>query len=256
MSNLFVWVRHCNESALSKYKPRPNWFDKRRFFSKLHTDCKRSNIPLSVVFDGTPETHFVNDFKNINIHPISKKSAAWSYKFMLDLACKNTACNMNDIVYFTEDDYFHRPGWITAITNAFESTDADYVTLYDHPDKYFHYPGLQSEIFKGEVCYWRTVPSTTDTFATRLKTLLEDKDILTRYCDFNTNTSKDHQRFLHLKYTGRKLVSALPAFSTHVEEYQLSPFINWERELTQFSPGSPACGTTLIEGSELSHSVS
>lgn len=254
MSNLFVFVRHCNSSALSSHKPRPEWFDKRRFFSKLLSDCRQANVPLHVVFDGEPQSHFVSDFKNVKISTINKKSAAYSYKYMLDLAVSNANCGVDDIVYFTEDDFFHRPGWISALKNAFESTDADYVTLYDHPDKYYFYPDLKSKIHKGESCYWRTVPSTTDTFAAKLKTIIEDKEILERYCDFNNNVSKDHQRFLHLQYLGRKLVSALPAFSTHVEENQLSPFIDWKKELTQFRPGSPACGTTLIDETEFSHS--
>jgi len=254
MSKLFIWVRHCNFSEVSMHKSRPAWFDRRRFFSKLVTDCNNANIPLTIIFDGEPQKHFVSDFKNVTIETLNKCSDPWSFRFLLDSATSNSQCQLNDILYFCEDDYFHRPGWIEALRDGFASTDADYVSLYDHPDKYTSYPDLKSQIFKGKACYWRTVPSTTHTFAVKLKTLLEDKETHIKYSDVSTNVNRDHQRFLHLGALGRKLVTAMPGFSTHVESNQLCPFIDWQKELAQFKPGSPACGTNFILDSELSHS--
>ena len=49
----------------------------------------------------------------------------------LDLALKQT-----EGVYFVEDDYLHHPRSYQILIEGLE-LGADYITLYDHPDKYF-----------------------------------------------------------------------------------------------------------------------
>ena len=58
------------------------------------------------------------------------------------------------IVYFLEDDYLHRAGWADILLEAFTLDQADYVTLFDHQDKYTApmYENLQSRIFRGHIC--------------------------------------------------------------------------------------------------------
>ncbi len=90
-----------------------------------------------------------------------------------------------DIVYFIEDDYLHVPqagGILEEGLNVF-----DYVTLYDHPDKYGVFgkgrnPYVNDEclseptqVFKGREVLWRTTNSTTHSFACRVGTLREDR---------------------------------------------------------------------------------
>ena len=41
----------------------------------------------------------------------------------------------DEIVYFIENDYLHKPGSEEVIKEAFE-LGASFVSLYDHPDKY------------------------------------------------------------------------------------------------------------------------
>lgn len=92
-----------------------------------------------------------------------------------------------DIFYFAEDDYLHLPESPEAIEEGLQYFD--YVTLYDHSDKY-KVAGMplnpyakanryseSTEIVKGPTQLWRTSNSTTMTFAVTGKTLKEDADI-------------------------------------------------------------------------------
>jgi hypothetical protein len=118
---------------------------------------------------------------------------------------------------------------------------ADYVTLYDHKDKYFFpmYHSLQSRIFHTKSCHWRTTPSMTQTFAVRWKTLMEDLSIHRKFSK-SRQISQDHLKFLALSRQGRTLISSLPGFSTHAELEFASPCFNWT-QLQELSctPSSP-----------------
>ena len=93
----------------------------------------------------------------------------------------------DDIFYFAEDDYLHLPEAPAAIEEGLQYFD--YVTLYDHSDKY-KVAGMplnpyakanryseSTEIVKGPTQIWRTSNSTTMTFAVTGKTLKADTDI-------------------------------------------------------------------------------
>jgi len=92
-----------------------------------------------------------------------------------------------DIFYFVEDDYLHLPKSPEAIEEGLRYFE--YVTLYDHSDKY-KMAGMtlnpfakanryseSTEIVKGPTQLWRTSNSTTMTFAVTGKTLKEDADL-------------------------------------------------------------------------------
>ena len=107
----------------------------------------------------------------------------------------------DEIVYFVEDDYLHnnnRSNLELVVRQGLSFSD--YVTLYDHPDKY----GANYDY--GEICkvryldrlHWRSTISTTMTFATTVKTIKEDKDIFEKICH-NQFHPNDHQIFLELK---------------------------------------------------------
>ena len=91
----------------------------------------------------------------------------------------------DDIVYFIEDDYLHVPQAGEILEEGL--TVFDYVTLYDHPDKYGVFgkgrnPYVDDDrlseptrIFKGRRVLWRTTNSTTHSFACLVRTLREDR---------------------------------------------------------------------------------
>ena len=172
----------------------------------------------------------------------------------------------DDKVYLLEDDYLHLPGSREAILEGLEI--ADYVTLYDHPDMYHpdgkgpnpfvHDDMPKSSIFLTAHTHWRSTVSTTMTFAAKVQTLLEDRDIWNRFCvgkipadcgAFIVLTGQDdlnevknfltrgiNGMWIHLVIenfvNGRKkrlLISSVPTFATHTETAYLAPLIDWSK---------------------------
>lgn len=185
-----------------------------------------------------------------------------SFRHMLSLI-KNER-TPDEYVYLLEDDYIHLPGSRALLLEGLEI--GDYATLYDHPDKYL----LCSEggnpinqktlaparIFITKGGHWRTINSTTMTFACKVATLIEDADVWEKHTagrnpkDFNAfielgahgrswfpflamlmnGKRKIALRLLRRFLSGRKrrvLLSALPARATHAELRWLSPVVDW-----------------------------
>jgi hypothetical protein len=160
----------------------------------------------------------------IDIHYTSIGSSAGTFR---NVFIDSLNLDDNTIVYFVENDYIHAPNAMNALFDGID-IGADYVTLYDHPDKYirtYDY-GEPTRVMKGKVCHWKMTISTTMTFAAKVSTLMKDKEIWL----MNTMDSypTDHQAFLQLREQGRSLISPIPGYSTHGETDWLSPFRNWE----------------------------
>jgi hypothetical protein len=173
----------------------------------------------------------------------------------------------NDSVYFIEDDYIHREGSEAILAEGLAI--ADYITLYDHPDKYklFDNKGsplnrkrLQaSRVFITQSTHWRETNSTTMTFAAKVKTLKEDYSIWEKACG-NTKTPMDFWAFVSLtqksirsaidlmaakrnreslaiiqnivfKKRRRLVISPIPSYSTHTETDCLAPIIRWDLQI-------------------------
>ena len=189
-----------------------------------------------------------------------------SFKYALIKAVKEYGDD--DIIYFLEDDYLHLQGSRELITEGLDI--ADYVTLYDHYDQYMKYPPEKSaaplnrwnfhswRIFLTEHSHWRETPSTTMTFAARVKTLKKDYKILMDNPD--KGTPNDFQMFMMLTKQNsfidivkimaarfkritilmllnkiaffrkkRLLISSIPGRSTHCEKKWLSPLTDWTK---------------------------
>ncbi|MDR1984236.1 MAG: hypothetical protein LBQ28_05370 [Prevotellaceae bacterium] len=168
------------------------------------------------------------------------------------------------IVYLLEDDYIHREGSKKSLIEGLKI--ADYVSLYDHPDKYmlnndngnpFNINKLQtSQIFVSESCHWRTTNSTPMTFACKVGILRKDFKVFFRYSMKNkspkslyvfselTRQTRIHPLFLFLSKRNKRLffitlknyfkkykrilITSIPAYATHCHEGTLAPLIKWE----------------------------
>ena len=226
-----IFQRHCNFSTQSAHKPRPTWFDREKIFDSFISTLDE-RVDYTAFHDsgnGSIEEHFLQN-KNVNKVSMLGGNDAQSFLNILNYVVEQKYDD-NDIIYFLEDDYLHRAGWIDIMLEGFEYIGADYYTLYNHPDKYYlqMYESLQSKIIATPSVHWRTTPSTTNTYACKFETLKKHLDIHIQYCDLVEKWTKDHDKFTHLWKIGSNLISCMPGYSTHVEGNMLSPIIDWSK---------------------------
>jgi hypothetical protein len=225
-----IFQRHCNFSSNSHNKPRPDWFDREKIFDSLVSslDERVEYIAFHDSGNGGIENHFLSK-RDVNKISMKGGNDAQSFLNLLNYVIKQDY-NDEDIIYFLEDDYLHKPGWVDILLEGFEYIGADYFTLYDHPNKY--YPGmwdkLPSYLMLSPSAHWRTTVSTTNTYACKFKTLKQHFNIHVQYCDLIEKWTKDHDKFTHLWNIGSNLISCIPGYSTHVEGEMFSPITDWE----------------------------
>lgn len=192
-----------------------------------------------------------------------------TFKYILNEVISRYA--PDDNLYLLEDDYLHLPGSREAILEGLEI--ADYVTLYDHPFMYLingvswnpfvHDDMPKSSIYLTPHTHWRTTTATTMTFAAKMKTLLEDRDVWNSFCtkkapeDFKAfvfltgQDDMEEAKFLaksrhplartmlelvinnHLSGRNKKrtLISPIPSLSTHTDigPACIAPRIDWSK---------------------------
>ncbi len=212
-----VFVRHCISSSASAHKKRPAGFSREAcHHNLLATSDERAHF--TYLLDTAKEgDHFLKG-KAIEIH---EGTEAGSFLRLLDHV-ESLPLHPDTILYFLEDDYLHKPGWVDLLFEAF-TLPVEYVTLYDHKDKYNAYPKLASKLFLTPSCHWRTTPSTTNTFATRFRTLKRDMAIQRRF-SLGRKITADHDKFCCLGKKGAILISSIPGWSTHADPENESPF--------------------------------
>lgn len=137
---------------------------------------------------------------------------AGSMKFALTIAKDNTD---DTICYFVEDDYLHKKGASTILLEGF--TLAEYVTLFDHPDKYtkIYRNGEISQVRRTAGSHWRYTLSTCMTFAMRAEFLRHDWKLFDQYT--NDVHPNDHQLFCDINGSMRRLAVAIPGWACHTD---------------------------------------
>ncbi|MBS0615840.1 MAG: hypothetical protein JSR58_04735 [Verrucomicrobia bacterium] len=233
MRKIEVFVRHCHFSSVSQHKNRlPGYSREKCHENLLSTVDDRVNVTFFLdTFHPMEKPHFVLEQSKYPVVQIRGGTETSSFLQLLDyVAAQNFT--PDTIVYFLEDDYLHKTGWVDILLEGFTIPQASYVTLFDHRDKYFfpEYEGLTSQLFHTTSCHWRTTPSTTNSYAMRFATLLKDLEIHRAYSEGRKITA-DHEKFLKLAKKGGLLISPIPGWSTHVEKQYLSPCTDWESML-------------------------
>lgn len=224
-----VFQRHCNVSSNSIGKTRPEWFSREKCFKNL-LGTMSEEVDLTVVFDGTPANHFIEKYNGFKLVSFEGGNDGLSFLNLLNYV-EGLDLAEDDIIYLLEDDYLHQPNWTEVLEEGLSRPGVEYVTLYDHKDKYFlpMYSDLQSQIIVTSSAHWRTIPSTTNTYACRFSTLKKHMDIHKEYCDLEKGFTRDHDKFTRLWQEGSNLISPIPGFSTHVEVEYMSPVVNWRQ---------------------------
>ena len=144
-------------------------------------------------------------------------SGSYGYNYsQVEVYKKIKALNLSDdeIIYCSEDDYIHKENSPELIKDGLNI--ADYVTLYDHPDKYtkLYRFGEAVKVRRTFYSHWKNTISSCMTFGFKYKTLVEDFDILT-----NLPNSGDHQMFINLKQKERFLYSAIPGAACQMDNF-------------------------------------
>lgn len=135
---------------------------------------------------------------------------AQSFLSVLDYAIKNFSDEDN--IYFLEDDYLHLSGAKEILLEGLQI--ADYVTLYDSPDKYVsfdkggpnHYVidnGEFSKVLLTKNSHWKITGSTTMTFASKVKNLKDD------YKEWSFYQTQDYLAFQRIANFPLKLSTGL-----------------------------------------------
>lgn len=228
---IHIFYRHSQINSLRK--GRPEWFSYINCFKNFETTISdRNDINITLVYDGdAPETDDViiesnSSPLNFNLLVTPHNSSLLSYRDLLSHIKNKKDIKDDDLIYFIENDYLHKKGWVDVVFNLYNTYDmsTSYVSLYDHNDKYAHpmYDNLVSKIFTTTKCHWRTTPSTCGSFIITKKLFDLDYDVW-------STTVGDHNTFLQLQQTRNRFVfTPLPGLSTHCMEGLLSPTIDWK----------------------------
>jgi len=177
-----------------------------------------------------PET--IENLRHLGVSDIRStplgNSGSLKYAFEI---CYNEL-NPDECVYLCEGDFLHLPYAENLLYEGLQI--ADYVTLYDHLDKYqspsqnplVEDGGENTKVLFTKTIHWKYTNSTVQTFCTQISTLIEDKEILYKH-NFRSETPQSFLTFLELGHKGRKLASSIPGRSTACDRFP-SPGINWE----------------------------
>lgn len=162
------------------------------------------------------------------IQTVSVGNGAGTFNLALDYAL---TLPDNEEVYFVENDYLHVQNSDKIIKEGF-SLGVDFVSLYDHPDKYvdginpyISDGGEVTKVFLSNSCHWKFTNSTTMTFATKVNTLKKYETVLRKHT--STTHPQDFEMWIELRNRGASLITPIPGYSTHGESAWLAPLINW-----------------------------
>lgn len=171
-------------------KSRPEWFSKHLAAASFARAAETAGLSVHWLNDGpVPEAlsalfRQFGDIQTIAGGPVGMRG---SYVTALRLAARSDWPD-EDVVYFCEDDYLHRPDALVALQAVAENADVSYVGLHGGTPEYanvqeypggFHYPrdwNPQPDIEAGGH-RWVHGVSTTSTFGARLGALRADMGV-------------------------------------------------------------------------------
>jgi hypothetical protein len=190
----------------------------------------------SIIADNVSEetNNMIQKYKSRNyINYVSVGHGAGTFNLALDEAL---SYDDDEIVYFLENDYLHKPNSQKILQEGF-SLGAAFVALYDHPDKYLdpilggnpycEGGGEDTRVYLTDSSHWKITNSTTMTFASKVSTLKRVESTLRKYTA--GTHPEDFKMFLELRSHGELLITPLPGYATHGETYWLAPLTDWSK---------------------------
>lgn len=228
----------------AKSAARPDYFDKRKCLKSFLSAF--SELPIAkrgdLIFlnDGEMSEEYkqvVNEFSSNEIQ-LGGVGNSKSLRAAHEVALSSNF-EENDLVYFAEDDYLYKKEAFILLSNAAEDIpEADYFTLYDHPDRYTRTDDVNkglSNVFVSRDCHWRSVESTCQTYCVRLKSFRKDRNI--HYLGTSLKVPRGREMFRLVQGIGKyfwrfpkhKLIAPMPGLATHMETKFLSNLVDWQK---------------------------
>lgn len=223
---IHIYYRHYNISG-SDHKNRPHWFAYEKCYQNLLSTLEwgSDEYKVNVVYDGS-EPNWIKRMEYDTLYEIEAGSDFKSFQQTCKIIKNDQSVMIGDLVYFLENDYMHVDGWLDKVRSLFMTyRGLDYVSLYDHNDKYFlpMYDNLITKVFTAPTHHWRSTPSTCGSFIMSKERFIQDYDIL-------STMEGDHNKWLWLnEHRDRTVITPIPGLSTHCMSNLLSPTINWEK---------------------------
>ena len=227
-----------NKKGKQIIKNRPSWFDKKRCLLNVIEHFPESEI--SILADNVTDETIAWLDKHCSHIPVERSqygNGAGSFQHVLKQASDIVE---NRIIYFLEDDYLHLPNSEKVIKEGFKY--GDYVTLFDHPDKYVNWQegrdgvagnplitedSEETRLYRTNSTHWKLTNSTVMTFASTTEIIKADMPGLEFYSKGKITKSYPFFRTV-IEKRNRKLVSSIPGMSAHIETAYMSPFTDWE----------------------------
>ena len=215
-------------------KEKPDYFTKEYCLANAVKEFPVNKVEWHVLADNISEDTFLMIRKYIPedvIKRVSVGHGAGTFRMVYEEAILQED---NTLVYFLEDDYLHIPHSLDILKEAAECNYTDYLTLYDHPDKYSNqtnpyvtHEGESTIVYWCGHRHWKETNSTTMTFAAFADVLKKDQKTFWNWT--KGRHPWDFVLFTDLrKMSGRRLSCPIPSCSTHGEAQYLSKGINWE----------------------------
>jgi len=206
---------------------RPIWFDKWKCLENFVNVFKSHDI--HIIADSVDDDTFNKLKKIYNFLEIEKTNFGNNAGTFLHGLSQAITLPSDTNVYFVEDDYIHHEGSDIILEQGLERSP--YVSLYDHPDKYWNKNSEKFfKILITEDCHWRTTGSTTMTFASKASFLKEDIDIFYKWCGGTDNWTHDTQLFTELS-NKRSLITPIPGYATHLDSWVIANLVDWKSVL-------------------------
>jgi hypothetical protein len=225
-------IYRISDTGYSKQKP--TYVNNEQCLKNAVSRFSLDTCDWKIIADNTsPATNemILKYLPNNCIEYVNLKNGAATFNLGLDIALNYKD---SDIVYFIENDYLHKENSLVVLKEGL-GLGADFITLYDHPDKYIDGinpyvidGGEHTKVFLSNSCHWKLTNSTTMTFASTILTLKQLESIIRQYT--STTHPYDFEMWIDLRNQGASLISPIPGYSTHCESLWLTPLINWEKE--------------------------
>lgn len=261
-----VIFRTCDRVSSVHAVPRPFGLDKKALirlsFLSLYESIKHFPHEITVVGDALSEEtlQFFKRFPvTLNNHAPLGNDASIRETVRLATEAKD-----DDWVYFCEDDYLHVPDCFSKVNEIIEIKDAVLATkpasklarfflrgnlsdrpitlfLPDYPDRYFPTERKPSLIFKAPSSHWRQTTNTTFSYLTQARWVKKFQPVFLK-ASVGANDGYLSRRlyspnlYLDFLMQNRGLcLSPIPGLSTHTHEGTMTPSVDWESLIKDWS---------------------